>query len=79
VRIATVAQRIDGPHPGFILVGRSLALVQQQEDELRVGTFITWFCLMALLIARRSLPQPRANPASPRELINTALPSPVPP
>ena len=49
VRIATVAQRIDGPNPGFILVGRSLTLVQQQEDELRVGTFITWFCLMALL------------------------------
>ena len=51
VRIATVAQRIDGPNPGFILVGRSLTLVQKQEDELRVGTFITWFCLMALLIA----------------------------
>jgi hypothetical protein len=51
LRIAAVAQRIDGPTPGFILVGRSLTLVQQQEDRLRVGTFITWFCLMALLIA----------------------------
>jgi hypothetical protein len=51
VRIAAVAQRIDGPNPGFILVGRSLTLVQQQEDLLRVGTFITWFVLMALLIA----------------------------
>jgi hypothetical protein len=51
VRIAAVAQRIDGPNPGFILVGRSLTMVQQQEDLLRVGTFITWFVLMALLIA----------------------------
>jgi hypothetical protein len=56
LRIAAVAQRVDAPRidgsqPGFILVGRSLALVQQQEDLLRRGTFITWFCLMALLIA----------------------------
>ena len=67
VRIATVAQRIDGPNPGFILVGRSLTLVQQQEDELRVGTFITWFCLMALLIAGAvflSRAQTRQIPAS---------------
>jgi sensor histidine kinase regulating citrate/malate metabolism len=49
VRIATVAQRIDGPNPGFILVGRSLTLVQQQENALRRGTFITWFVLMGLL------------------------------
>ena len=50
VRIAAVVQRIDGAHPGFILVGRSLSLVQEQENELRRGTFITWFALMALLI-----------------------------
>jgi hypothetical protein len=56
LRIATIAQRIDmpsgfdlNPNPGFILVGRSLALVQQQEDLLRRGTFITWFVLMGLL------------------------------
>jgi hypothetical protein len=50
LRIAAVAQRIDGPQPGFILVGRSLAVVQQQENQLRRGTFITWLSLMALLI-----------------------------
>ena len=48
LRIAAVAQRID-VDPGFILVGRSLTMVQQQEDALRRGTFITWFILMALL------------------------------
>jgi hypothetical protein len=56
LRIAAIGQRIDiptgfdlNPNPGFILVGRSLALVQQQEDLLRSGTFITWFVLMGLL------------------------------
>ena len=58
LRIAAVAQRIDvdpgfnlNPNPGFILVGRSLTLVQQQEDALRRGTFFTWFVLMALIAA----------------------------
>jgi hypothetical protein len=58
LRIAAFAQRIDvdpgfdlNPNPGFILVGRSLTMVQRQEDQLRTGTFITWFFLMALLIA----------------------------
>jgi hypothetical protein len=55
VRIAAVAQRVDGAHPGFILVGRSLTLVEQQEDLLRKATFITWVCLMALLLAGAAL------------------------
>lgn len=55
LRIAAVAQRIDGAKPGFILVGRSLTLVQQQENQLRRGTFITWFALMALLIGGSTL------------------------
>jgi hypothetical protein len=50
LRIAAVAQRVDGAHPGFLLVGRSMTLVQQQANALRRGTFITWFALMALLI-----------------------------
>jgi hypothetical protein len=49
LRIAAVAFHVNGPNPGFILVGRSLTLVQQQENALRRGTFITWFALMALL------------------------------
>ncbi|HEY4381342.1 MAG TPA: hypothetical protein VGN01_13410 [Acidobacteriaceae bacterium] len=50
LRIAAVAQRIDGAHPGVVLVGRSLTLVQQQESLLRRGTFVTWLSLMAILI-----------------------------
>jgi hypothetical protein len=49
VRIAAVARRFDGAQPGVVLVGRSLAVVQQQQIALRRGTFISWFCLMALL------------------------------
>jgi hypothetical protein len=71
LRIAAVAQRIDvdpgfdlNPNPGFVLVGRSLTMVQQQEDALRRGTFITWFALMALL-ALGALFLSRAGNATP--------------
>ncbi len=49
VRIASVLRHVDGPNPCFVLTGRSLFLVEQQEDALRRGTFITWFVLMTLL------------------------------
>jgi hypothetical protein len=49
VRMAAVLRRVEGPNPGFVLTGRSLLLVEQQEEALRRGTFITWFMLMALL------------------------------
>jgi hypothetical protein len=55
VRIATVARRIDGPHPGFVLVGRSLTLVENQEGLLYHATFIGWFVLVALLFAGAAL------------------------
>jgi hypothetical protein len=51
VRIASVLRHVDGANPGFVLTGRSLRLVEQQEDALRRGTFITWFILMALIAA----------------------------
>jgi hypothetical protein len=55
VRIATVARRIDGPHPGFVLVGRSLTLVENQEGLLYHATFIGWFVLVGLLCAGAAL------------------------
>jgi hypothetical protein len=51
VRIAAVLRHVSGPNPAFVLTGRSLFLVEEQESLLRRGTFITWFFLMALLIA----------------------------
>lgn len=65
LRIAAVAFHVNGPNPGFILVGRSLALVQQQEDLLRRGAFITWFVLMALLaLGALFLNRAQAHPAT---------------
>lgn len=55
VRIAAVARRFDGPHPGFIIVGRSLTLVEEQEELLRRATFIGWFVLVGLLFAGAAL------------------------
>lgn len=64
VRIALVLRRVDGPHPGFVLTGRSLLLVEEQESALRRGTFITWFVLMGLL-ALGALFLDRAQRAAP--------------
>ena len=49
VRMASVLSRVHGPNPGFILTGRSLLLVEEQEDVLRRGTFLTWCVLIGLL------------------------------
>jgi hypothetical protein len=49
VRMAAVLRHVSGPNPGFVLTGRSLFLVEEQEDLLRRGTFITWFAVMCLL------------------------------
>lgn len=49
LRIAAVALRVGGAHPGVILVGRSLQ--HTEESTLRRGTFLTWFLLMGILAA----------------------------
>jgi hypothetical protein len=51
LRIAAVARRVDGPQPGFVLVGRSLQMTELETNTLRRGTFLTWFMLMGLLAA----------------------------
>ena len=49
VRIAVVARRVTGSHPGFLLVGRSLRSVEESESALRRMTFLGWFILLLLL------------------------------
>jgi hypothetical protein len=44
-------RRVEGPQPGFILVGRSLQFTEVDEALLRRGTFVTWLLLMCLLAA----------------------------
>jgi hypothetical protein len=49
VRIATVVQRVTGPHPGFLLAGRSLRNVEEDEAVLYRMTFLGWLVLVLLL------------------------------
>jgi hypothetical protein len=51
VRIAAVMLRVAGPNPGFLLTGRSLRAVEQQESTLRKMVYGGWFFLMVMLIA----------------------------
>jgi hypothetical protein len=51
VRIASVIHRVSGPNPGFLLTGRSLLIVEQQESLFWRIVFIGWFVLVFLLIA----------------------------
>lgn len=55
VRIAAVIQRISGPTPGFLLAGRSLRLVEEQESLFWKMAFIGWLILVLLLIAGAAL------------------------
>ncbi|HEX4577366.1 MAG TPA: hypothetical protein VH117_08440 [Edaphobacter sp.] len=55
VRIAAVMHRVPGPTPGFILAGRSLRLVEEQESLFWRVVFMGWFMLVFLLVAGAAL------------------------
>lgn len=55
IRIASVVRRINSKTPGFILAGRSLRLVEEQESLLWRIVMAGWVAVMALLIAGASL------------------------
>jgi len=55
VRIAAIVRRISGPNPGFLLTGRSLRVVEEQEAILRNIVFGGWFLVVFLLIAGAAL------------------------
>ena len=55
VRIASVIQHVTGPNPGFILTGRSLRLVEEQESLFWRMAFGGWFLLVFLLIGGAAL------------------------
>jgi hypothetical protein len=55
VRIAAVIRRVSGPTPGFLLTGRSLRFVEEQEAILRNMVFGGWFLVVFLLIAGAAL------------------------
>jgi hypothetical protein len=49
VRIASIVRRADGANPGFVLTGRSLRVVEEQEAAFWRMTFTAWFILVGLL------------------------------
>ena len=51
VRIAAIVRRVSGPTPGFLVTGRSLRFVEEQESILRNMVFGGWFLVVFLLIA----------------------------
>jgi hypothetical protein len=55
VRIAAVIHRVSGPNPGFLLAGRSLRMVEEQESLFWRMVFIGWFFLVVLLVAGAAL------------------------
>jgi len=55
VRIAAVMRRVSGPTPGFILAGRSLRMVEEQESLFWRIVFMGWFLLIFLLVAGAAL------------------------
>jgi len=55
VRIACVVRRVNSKTPGFILAGRSLRLVEQQESLLWRIVMGGWVGVMALLIGGAAL------------------------
>lgn len=55
VRIAAVIRRVDGPTPGYVLTGRSLRVVEQQESAFWRIVFSGWVGLLVLLGAGAAL------------------------
>jgi hypothetical protein len=52
VRSATVVTRYGGAHPGFVLAGRSLRLVEERVDQLGLMVGLGWLgTLFAALVA----------------------------
>jgi hypothetical protein len=55
VRIAAIFRRVDGSNPGFVLAGRSLRAVEEEENLFFRMVFIAWFIVVALLVAGGAL------------------------
>jgi hypothetical protein len=50
VRIAAVIRRVTGAHPGFMLSGRSLRLVEEEESLLRRMAILGWVAVVLILV-----------------------------
>ncbi len=48
VRIASVIRHYEGPHPGFVLAGRSLREIEFREQQTRIFVAIAWVVSVAI-------------------------------
>ncbi|KAA6457944.1 hypothetical protein DYQ86_21510 [Acidobacteria bacterium AB60] len=49
LRIAAVVERVKGPHPGFVLAGRSMREVEARIEQVRQMAGLTWLGMLALI------------------------------
>jgi hypothetical protein len=50
VRIAAVIQRVDGPHPGFVLAGRNMREVESREALVGQLAGLTWIGMLGVIL-----------------------------
>jgi hypothetical protein len=49
VRIATVIERVNGPHPGFVLAGRNMREVESRIADVQTMAGLTWLGMLGLI------------------------------
>lgn len=49
VRIASVIERVNGPHPGFVLAGRNMREVEARIGDVQTMAGLTWLGMLALI------------------------------
>jgi hypothetical protein len=73
VRIAAVIERVNGPHPGFVLAGRNMREVEAREQQVEQMAGLAWIAMLGLIFlgtaafgwtTRHSISQHRPAPAS---------------
>lgn len=68
VRIATVIQRVNGPHPGYVLAGRNMREVEARIGDVQTMAGVTWLGMLGLILigsitfAIYTRPNPGAGP-----------------
>ena len=50
VRIATVIQRVNGAHPGFVLAGRNMREVEARIADVQTMAALTWLGMLGLIL-----------------------------
>lgn len=73
IRIAAVIERVGGPHPGFVLAGRSLREVEARTKQIWGIASLAWVLMLTLIAVGTALLGWMTRPARP-ELRASAIP-----